>query len=163
MIALCSPFTAFRSPLSTHCSPLTALPSMPPHIKIQKGSLQASSTLDPEIMELAKLGHSADSCHSTFLLAGGKIIVLTPTIYSNYTWPAWLCSWSTCESILFFQTKTSASNQVGSIFPLASHHQSFSRSGEAHCKRLRWPSQAISSTPLCPLSFPCLSIIREPK
>ena len=32
-------------------------------------------------------------------------LLLNPTILSNYTWPAWLCPQSTCESIHLFQSK----------------------------------------------------------
>ena len=44
-------------------------------------------------------------------------LLLNPTILSNYTWPAWLCSQSTCESIHLFQSNPPLGTRWAGPFP----------------------------------------------
>ena len=84
-------------------------------------ALNSSPTV-PAFIELAKLGHSAERCNSTFLLVEGKPshYLLNPTIWlwSNYTWPVWLCSQSTCESTHPSQSKPPLRTRWAALFPL---------------------------------------------
>ena len=86
--------------------------------------------------------------------------LLNSTVWSNYTWPAWLRSLSTWESTQFCQ-----SNLLQSDFKSTSPRLPLL--GEAHCKSHQaWQSTRsplISSCLRSILSyFPCLLTIREP-
>ena len=120
----------------------------------------------PAFRELAKLGHS-EWCNSTFLLVEAKpsYHFLNSTIWGNYTWPAWFCTQSTCESTPLFQFKPPLGtlalfrfqNRLLSTSPL--RRGSLQDSSSLAIIQV---STQLQLPPLYPCSFPCLLTIREP-
>ena len=110
----------------------------------------------PAFRELAKLGHS-ERCNSTFLLVEAKpsYHLLNSTMWGNYTWPAWLCTQSTCESTPLFQFKPPLVSLA--LFRFQNRFSQLPHSGEAHCKiHPAWLSSRS------PLSSSCLRSILAP-
>ena len=132
-----------------------------------------SSPQVPAFIELAKLGHSAERCNSTFLLVEAKPshYLLNPTIWSNYTWPAWLCSQSTCESTHLFQSKPPLGTEWEAPFPCIVQISeppplNFPNQERVIARFIRPGNHPVlHSAPvasLYPRDFLCLHTIREP-